>query len=85
MNNRNRPAFTVVELMIALSISTIVIAGVLVFFSGANRLGRDAYQTVEGALSNRVVRAKQFLAQAQAPKNVDLPMGEALDDSEEEP
>lgn len=54
----NRPAFTLVELMIATFLTCVIAAGVFMFFSGSGRLSRDAYETVSAVMSNRVVREK---------------------------
>lgn len=54
----NRPAFTLVELMIATFLTCVIAAGVFMFFSGSGRLSKDAYETVSAVMFNRVERDK---------------------------
>lgn len=52
----NRPAFTLVELMIATFITCLIAAGVFMFFSGSGRLSKDAYEAVSAAMDSRAAR-----------------------------
>ena len=69
----NRPAFTLVELMLATSIVCVIAAGVFMFFSGSGRLSRDAYREVSAAMSGRADREKSFFTPRQGLESPYLP------------
>ena len=69
----NRPAFTLVELMIATAITCVIAAGVFMFFSGSGRLSKDAYEAVSAAMTNRVEREKAIFRADSRSGNPYLP------------
>lgn len=69
----NRPAFTLVELMLATAITCVIAAGVFMFFSGSGRLSKDAYETVSAVMSNRVERENAIFAPGRLRESPDLP------------
>lgn len=69
----SRPAFTLVELMIATFLTCVIAAGVFMFFSGSGRLSKDAYETVSAVMSNRVERENVIFAPGRLRESPDLP------------
>ena len=80
----NRPAFTLVELMLATAITCVIAAGVYVFFSGSGRISREGYREINAALSNRVDREKRLFVPSQKGWYVNPPVGETLNQETEE-
>lgn len=69
----NRPGFTLVELMLATTITCLIAAGVFVFFSGSSQVSREAYDDVTSAMSDRVVREQALFVEARLVPDVRLP------------
>lgn len=69
----NRPAFTLIELMIATALTCLIAAGTFLFFSGSKTLSRDAYDTVTRAMSARIDREKSLFVEARLKVDVCLP------------
>ena len=68
-----RAGFTLLELLIASAIGTLCLAGVLVFFTGTNRLNRETFGKLKGALDERAEREKTLFVRARETATVDLP------------
>lgn len=68
-----RAAFTLLELLIASSIGTICLTGVVVFFIAVNRLNGETFGKLKGALNARVEREKTLFVRARETATVDLP------------
>ena len=79
----NRPAFTLIELMIATALTCVIAAGTYVFFAGSGRISREGYDAISSALANRVARERSFL-RAQADGTVNPPVGRALEQKEDD-
>lgn len=70
-----RPAFTLVEFIIATSITCLIAAGVFMFFSGSGRLSKDAYETVSAAMNSRIERERSIFRSRLPRENPYLPCG----------
>ena len=79
----NRPAFTLVELMIATSIACLIAAGAFMFFSGSGRISKESYREINNALSNRVDREQRLFAPTWRGNTVLLPCGDLAKEADE--
>lgn len=79
----NRPAFTLVELLIASAVACVIAAGTFMFFSGSGRISQDAYREINNALSNRVDRELRLFAPTRTGGTVLLPGGELAREADE--
>lgn len=68
-----RPAFTLIELMIATTITCVIAAGTYMFFSGSGSLSREAYKEVSAVMSDCIVREKEIFRPGQVSENACLP------------
>lgn len=69
----SRPAFTLVELMIATTITCVIAAGTYMFFSGSGRMSREAYEEVSAAMTDCIVREKEIFRPGEFSEDACLP------------